>query len=117
MQNTSGSYRNLAALAADELSDAGALSAGGPLSFTDSQFRKSHTSVDSAGRTGRCELLSIAERGPLYCKLAACSAAMWSLRMLASICKAATTEKSTSRTPLDRSPAAKSSPLQLSDQA
>ena len=48
MQNMSGSYRNLAALAAGDDDEVGGLAAGGPLSFADNRSRASRISVESS---------------------------------------------------------------------
>jgi hypothetical protein len=53
MQSMSGSFRNLAALAAGDDGEFGNLSAGGPLSFSENRTRASKNSVESSNKP-RC---------------------------------------------------------------
>ena len=48
MQSMSGSFRNLAALASGDDGEIANLSAGGPLSFSESRARASKNSVESS---------------------------------------------------------------------
>ena len=48
MQSMSGSFRNLAALASGDDSELVNLSAGGPLSFSDTRARASRNSLESS---------------------------------------------------------------------